>query len=46
VASVLTNLQQLGIVTETTGRRRNRIFTYQRCLDLIGSGTEPLPGMR
>jgi len=46
VASVLANLQQLGIVAETTGRRRNRIFTYQRCLDLIGSGTEPLPGMR
>jgi Fic family protein len=46
VASVLANLQQLGIVTETTGRRRNRIFIYQRCLDLIGAGTEPIPGMR
>jgi hypothetical protein len=36
----------LGIVTETTGRHRNRVFVYQRCLDLIGSGTEPIPGMR
>jgi len=46
VAVVLSNLQKLGIVTETTGRRRNRIFIYQRCLDLIGAGTEPIPGMR
>jgi Fic family protein len=46
VAQALANLQQLGIVTETTGRRRNRIFVYQRCLDLIGAGTEPIPGMR
>jgi Fic family protein len=46
VAAVLANLQQLGIVTETTGRRRNRVFIYQRCLDLIGAGTEPLPRLR
>jgi Fic family protein len=46
VAQALANLQKLGIVTETTGRRRNRIFIYQRCLDLIGAGTEPIPGMR
>jgi Fic family protein len=46
VAQALANLQQLGIVTETTGRRRNRIFIYQRCLDLIGAGTEPIPELR
>jgi Fic family protein len=46
VAAVLANLQQLGIVKESTGRRRNRIFVYQRCLDLIGEGTEPIPGLR
>jgi Fic family protein len=46
VAAVLANLQKLGIVTETTGRRRNRVFIYQRCLDLIGAGTEPLPRLR
>lgn len=45
VTQALANLQQLGIVNETTGRHRNRIFVYQRCLDLIGTGTEPLPGM-
>jgi Fic family protein len=46
VAGAIANLQQLGIVKEATGRRRNRIFIYQHCLDLIGAGTEPIPGMR
>jgi Fic family protein len=46
VTQALENLQQLGIVKESTGRRRNRIFIYQRCLDLIGEGTEPIPGLR
>jgi Fic family protein len=42
VTAVLMKLEKLGIVHEGTGRRRNRIFFYQGCLDLIGSGTEPL----
>jgi Fic family protein len=46
VTLALANLQQLGIVTETTGRRRNRVFIYKRSLDLIGAGTEPIPGLR
>ena len=46
VAQALAHLQQLGIVNEATGRRRNRVFVYQRCLDLIGAGTEPIPGLR
>lgn len=45
VAQALANLQQLGIVNEATGQRRNRVFVYQRCLDLIGDGTEPIPGL-
>ena len=43
VMTALENLQKLGIVHEGTGRRRNRVFFYQDCLDLIGTGTEPLP---
>ena len=43
VTAVLMKLENLGIVHEGTGRRRNRIFFYQGCLDLIGTGTEPLP---
>jgi DNA-binding MarR family transcriptional regulator len=46
VAGVLANLQQLGIVIETTGQQRNRVFVYQRCLNLIGAGTEPIPRLR
>jgi Fic family protein len=46
VAQALAHLQHLGIVSEATGRRRNRIFVYQRCLDLIGAGTEPIPRMQ
>jgi hypothetical protein len=46
VTQALANLQRLGIVSEATGQHRNRIFVYQRCLDLIGAGTEPLPAMR
>jgi Fic family protein len=46
VTQALANLQKLGIVSEATGQHRNRIFVYQRCLDLIGAGTEPLPAMR
>ncbi len=43
VMTALKNLEKLDIVHEGTGRRRNRVFFYQRCLDLIGTGTEPLP---
>lgn len=43
VMSALDKLQELGIVHEGTGRRRNRVYFYQKCLDLIGAGTEPLP---
>lgn len=46
VAHALANLQQLGIVNEATGQRRNRVFVYQRCLDLVGAGTEPIPRLR
>ena len=46
VTQALANLQKLGIVNEATGQHRNRIFVYQRCLDLIGAGTAPLPAMR
>jgi Fic family protein len=46
VGGALEKLQELGIVKEATGQRRNRIFVYQQCLDLVGAGTEPIPGDR
>ena len=36
------HLQTLGIVVEVTGKRRGRVFAYQRYMDVISRGTEPL----
>jgi len=36
------SLLNLGIVRELTGRRRNRIFAYDRYLAILNEGTEPL----
>jgi Fic family protein len=35
----LGNLQRLGLVRETTGRQRGRVFVYQRYVDLLNEGT-------
>ena len=35
-------LVDLGIARELTGRRRNRVFAYQRYLAVLNEGTEPL----
>ena len=35
-------LVNLGIAKELTGRRRNRLFVYQRYLAILNEGTEPL----
>jgi len=35
-------LQHLGIAREITGRKRNRVFAYQRYLAILSEGTEPL----
>ena len=32
----------LGIVEETTGRERHRLFIYRRYLEILNEGTEPL----
>lgn len=42
VTSSMKHLQSLGIVTEITGRRRNRMFSYKRYLDVLNEGTEPI----
>jgi Fic family protein len=38
----LDGLQQLGIITETTGKERNKVFAYRAYLDILNQGTEPL----
>lgn len=42
VAKALQHLVRLGILEETTGRRRGRSYVYRRYLDLLAEGTEPL----
>ena len=42
VTKALAICETLGIVSETTGRRRDRVFVYRRYLDLLAEGTEPL----
>ena len=36
------HLLDLNIVSETTGRRRGRLFVYNAYLDILNQGTEPL----
>ncbi len=33
-------LEELGIASELTGRRRNRLFVYRRYIAILGEGTE------
>jgi hypothetical protein len=41
VSAALRMLAQLGIVRELTGKRRNRIFGYDRYVALLAEGTRP-----
>jgi Fic family protein len=42
VGTALARLEELGIVHETTGRGRYRIFAYSRYLEIVSAGTEPI----
>lgn len=42
VTRAIAALGKLGIVRETTGRRRGRLYAYDNCLKLLSEGTEPL----
>ena len=39
----LEKLVGIGVVRETTGRRRGRIYAYTDYLALLDRGTDPLP---
>ena len=41
IAAALDSLQKAKIIKEVTGRKRKRIYVYQRYLDLMKKGTEP-----
>lgn len=40
VRSAIENLETLGLVRETTGKRRDRLFVYSRYLDVLQQDTE------
>ena len=40
VSSAMDLLVELGIARELTGRRRNRLFVYDRYLAILNEGTE------
>jgi hypothetical protein len=42
VNKALATLADLGLVREITCRRRNRLFSYEGYLRILGEGTEPL----
>lgn len=42
VATAIRHLQELGMVRETTGRQRHRLYVYGAYLAILNEGTEPL----
>jgi Fic family protein len=40
VRSAIENLQKIGLVSEATGKRRDRLFVYSRYLDVLQQDTE------
>jgi cell filamentation protein, protein adenylyltransferase len=42
VASALETLLKMGVAREITGRQRNRLFAYDRYLEILNEGTEPI----
>ena len=42
VTNGMSTLAELGIAREITGKKRNRVFAYDRYLAILSEGTEPL----
>jgi hypothetical protein len=42
VTRVLAALERIDVVREITGRRRNRVFSYDGYVKILSEGTEPL----
>ena len=42
VAKSLEHMRQLGLLRETTGRQRHRLFVYSAYLAILSEGTEPI----
>jgi Fic family protein len=44
VAKSIDHMQRLKVLREITGKQRHRLFVYQRYLDILNQGTEPISG--
>jgi Fic family protein len=42
ITSALAHLGRLGIVRETTGRKRRKLYVYDAYLNILGEGAEPI----
>ena len=42
VANAIRRLESLGVLRESTGKQRGRLFVYDAYLDILNRGTEPL----
>jgi len=42
VTAALTRLQELGIVHEVTSKRRSKLYSYEKYIDILSEGTEPI----
>jgi len=42
VTAALARLQELGIVRETTSKRRDKLYSYEKYIYLLNEGTEPI----
>jgi len=42
VARSINTLEQLGVVREVTGHKRNRVYAYDRYLEVLSEGGDPL----
>ncbi|MBV9156026.1 MAG: Fic family protein [Acidobacteriaceae bacterium] len=42
VSKAIKHLVDLGILKETTGRQKGRLFAYEKYIGILGHGTEPL----
>lgn len=40
--AALSRLQELGIVSETTGKQRDKLYSYAKFIYLLNEGTEPI----
>ncbi len=40
-ARAVESLARLGIISEVTGRRRNRVYAYGRYVSILSEGVEP-----